>query len=156
MWWTRKYFEYATCRQFSLITSYCSNSKVNNQGVCWSIVGLGTMLQTGRWRVCFPMRYLNFSIDEFVPALLWPCVDLACNKMSIRNVLGRKGRPACKTNNLTAICELIVCKMLEPRPYWSPRPVTGLTLLYFNIRPHSITTNTKIVETDRFGSDVRL
>jgi hypothetical protein len=36
-------------------------------------------------------------------------------KMSTRNLPGGKGRPARKDDNLTAICELIVCKMWEPR-----------------------------------------
>jgi hypothetical protein len=36
-------------------------------------------------------------------------------KMSTRNLPGGKGRPGRKTDNLTAICELIVWKMWEPR-----------------------------------------
>jgi hypothetical protein len=36
-------------------------------------------------------------------------------EMSIRNLPGRKGRPALKADNLTAICEPIVKKMSEPR-----------------------------------------
>jgi hypothetical protein len=35
-------------------------------------------------------------------------------EMSTRNLLGGKGRPARKVDNLTAICELIVQKMWEP------------------------------------------
>jgi hypothetical protein len=36
-------------------------------------------------------------------------------EMSIRNLPGGKKRPACKTNNLTALCVPIVYKMWEPR-----------------------------------------
>jgi hypothetical protein len=35
--------------------------------------------------------------------------------MSTRNLPGSKGLPACKADNLTAICERIVEKMWEPR-----------------------------------------
>jgi hypothetical protein len=36
-------------------------------------------------------------------------------KMSTRNLLGGKWRPALKADNLTAICEPIVWKIWEPR-----------------------------------------
>jgi hypothetical protein len=36
-------------------------------------------------------------------------------EMSTRNLPGGKGRPVLKADNLTAICELIVYKMWEPR-----------------------------------------
>jgi hypothetical protein len=36
-------------------------------------------------------------------------------EMSARNLPARKGRPARKDDNLTAICELTVEKMWEPR-----------------------------------------
>jgi hypothetical protein len=36
-------------------------------------------------------------------------------EMSTRNVPGSKEMPACKADNLTAICELIVWKIWEPR-----------------------------------------
>jgi hypothetical protein len=36
-------------------------------------------------------------------------------EMSTRNLPGGKGRPACKAENLTAICEPTVYKMWEPR-----------------------------------------
>jgi hypothetical protein len=52
--------------------------------------------------------------------------------MSTRNLPGSKGRPALKADNLTAICELIVWKMWEPRRLSQscgpPRPVTKVPL----------------------------
>jgi hypothetical protein len=36
-------------------------------------------------------------------------------EMSTRNLPGGKRRPGCKAENLTALCELIVWKMWEPR-----------------------------------------
>jgi hypothetical protein len=38
-------------------------------------------------------------------------------EMSTRNLPGGKGRPARKADNLTAICEPIVCKIWEPRRF---------------------------------------
>jgi hypothetical protein len=52
-------------------------------------------------------------------------------EMSTRNLPGGKRRPARKADNLTAICELIVWKMWEPRrltTLWGPRHVTGIDL----------------------------
>jgi hypothetical protein len=36
-------------------------------------------------------------------------------EMNTRNLPGGKGRPEPKADNLTAICEPIICKMWEPR-----------------------------------------
>jgi hypothetical protein len=52
-------------------------------------------------------------------------------EMSTRNLRGHKWRPAGEADNLTAICEPIVCKMWEPRyltPLWAFGPVTGIAL----------------------------
>jgi hypothetical protein len=63
------------------------------------------MLQSGKSRVRFPMRSLDFSIDLILPALrsTQPLIE-----MSTRNLPRGKGRPACGADNLTAICEPIV------------------------------------------------
>jgi hypothetical protein len=41
-------------------------------GARGSVVGWGTLLQTGRWRVRVPMRWILFSIYTILPAALWP------------------------------------------------------------------------------------
>jgi hypothetical protein len=54
-------------------------------------------------------------------------------EMSTMNLPRGIGQPACKADNLTVICELIVYKMWEPRSLSNlgrPRPVTGITLPY--------------------------
>jgi hypothetical protein len=42
------------------------------RGARGSVVGWGTTLQAGRWRVRFPMRSLDFSFGRILPAALWP------------------------------------------------------------------------------------
>jgi hypothetical protein len=56
-----------------------------------------------------PDRSLDFLINLTFPAPLWPCARLSLlTETSTRNLLGVKGRPARKADNLTAICEPIV------------------------------------------------
>jgi hypothetical protein len=72
------------------------------------------MLQAGRSRVQVPMRSLDF--------FNWPNPDPGVNSASNRNeyqdnswnILGGKGRPARKANNLTAIYEPTVKVMWDP------------------------------------------
>jgi hypothetical protein len=78
-------------------------------GARGSVVGWGTMLEAGRSRVQYPMMALD------VLNLLNPSSRTMAHgstqfvtEMSTRNILGGKGRPALKADNLTAICEPIV------------------------------------------------
>jgi hypothetical protein len=48
-------------------------------------------------------------------------------EMGTRNFPGGKGRQAHEADNLTAICDLIVLKMREPRP---SRPAIGIAFFY--------------------------
>jgi hypothetical protein len=80
------------------------------------------------------MKSLDISIDVILPAGLGPGVYSASNRKEYQIFLGVKGGQLA-TVNLTAICELIVYKTLEPRrlttqPYRPPQPVTGIALLY--------------------------
>jgi hypothetical protein len=57
------------------------------------------MLQSGRWRVRFPMRSLDFSFDLILPA---------SDRSEYQESSWRgEGRPARKVDNLTTICEPI-------------------------------------------------
>jgi hypothetical protein len=54
-------------------------------------------------------------------------------EMSTRNLPGGKERPACMTDNLTAICEPIFLNVGAStchNPMGPPRPVTGVALPY--------------------------
>jgi hypothetical protein len=59
---------------------------------------------------------------------------LPLTEMSTRNLPVRKGRPARKADNLTAICEPIVQRKYGShdvsQPYWPSGPVTGIPLSY--------------------------
>jgi hypothetical protein len=78
---------------------------------CGSVVSCGNMLQAGRSRVQFPMKSLDFSIDLILLAHCGPGVDLASNRNEHEESSLRKGRPAHKADNLTAICGPIFYKM---------------------------------------------
>jgi hypothetical protein len=66
------------------------------------------MLQTGRSRVpsSDEMDFFNLPNSSSCTMALWSTQPLT--EMSTRNCPWRKGRPAGKADNLTAICEPIV------------------------------------------------
>jgi hypothetical protein len=60
-------------------------------------------------------------------------------EMSTRNLPGGKGRPACKADNLSAICEPISSKysILDiSQPYGPPRSVIGIALHFLPATKH--------------------
>jgi hypothetical protein len=61
-----------------------------------------TMIPAGKWRVRFPMRTLDFSIDLILPG---PEVDSPSNRNEYQESSWGKGRRQRKANNLTTICE---------------------------------------------------
>jgi hypothetical protein len=78
-----------------------------------------------------------FSIYLILPVTLGPAFTQPLTEMSTRSrnimFLGSKARPVRRADNLTAICEPIAwqCGILNiSQPYRSPRPVTGIALLY--------------------------
>jgi hypothetical protein len=67
------------------------------------------MLQAGRSRVRFPMRSLDLSMWLNTSSRAMSLVSTqTLTEMSTRNLPGGKAGPACKADNLTAICEPIV------------------------------------------------
>jgi hypothetical protein len=65
-------------------------------------------LLAASWKVSgsIPMKLLNFLIELIFPASLTIALGSTQppTEMSTRNFLGGKGRPACKADNLAAIC----------------------------------------------------
>jgi hypothetical protein len=100
-------------------------------GACGSVVGCGTMLQSRRSPVRFPMRLLDFfnwpnpSSRTVVLGSTQPLTKMSTRKLPGG---GGKGRPARKADTLTANCDLIVYKKGGP-----PRPVTGIVLPSFTL-----------------------
>jgi hypothetical protein len=94
-----------------------SDWQKSSYGVCGSVVGCGTMLQTGMSRVLFPMKSLDpFQFTYNFQQHYEPWVDSASNL------------PGRKANNRTAISEPTVYSrggLDIPQTHGPPRPVTG-------------------------------
>jgi hypothetical protein len=104
------------------------------------------MLQAGRSQFRFKVS-LDFSTDLILPAALWPYGRLILlTEMSTRNLPGGKGRPVCKADNLTAICEPLVYKMWQPRyltTLWASKACYRDSFIFFTFyRQHKNQTLT--------------
>jgi hypothetical protein len=90
-------------------TAYCNNNC--SLRYIWrtggSIVDWGATLQAGRSRVQFPMKPFNISMAIALGS------TQPLTEMGTRNLPGGNARPEHKAD-LTAICEPIVSKMLDP------------------------------------------
>jgi hypothetical protein len=78
------------------------------------------MLQARRSRLGVPIRSFNFfnlpnySSLNMALELTYPLTEMTTRKTP-GGVGGVKGRPECKADNLTAMCEPIVYAMWDPR-----------------------------------------
>jgi hypothetical protein len=72
---------------------------------CGSIIGWGTMLQAGRSRVRISMWWIFFNLPNSSGRTMALGLTQPLTEMNTQNILGGKGGPAHKADNLSAIYE---------------------------------------------------
>jgi hypothetical protein len=115
------------------------------------IVVMCTMLQAGRSPVLVRLRVMDFFNwpNPFSRTMALGSTQ-PLTEMSTRNLPGGKGRPARRTDNHTAICELNVCKLWKPQPLTTLRSTTaciGIALTFYccNRSPNYLKFRSKFI-----------